>query len=54
MDEEYCRLCGAEIGDGGGDGLCEDCFFVHADPDWLAEHYPWRQDEKSESDVMDD
>ena len=40
MDEECCRLCGDVIDAGGGDGLCESCYFVHADPEWIREHYP--------------
>ena len=59
MDEEqeHCRLCGEVIDAGGGDGLCEACYFAHADPDWLREHYPWRQGDQGEpddSDVLDD
>ena len=54
MNEEHCRLCDEVIDENGGDGLCEACFFAHADPAWLQEHYPWRQDEPDDSDVLDD
>lgn len=54
MDEECCRLCGAEIDENGGDGLCEACYFAHADPAWLAEHYPWRQADQGEGETLDD
>ena len=52
--EEHCRLCGEVIDADGGDGLCGECFFAHADPEWLAEHYSWREGEPGDSDVLDD
>ena len=54
INEEHCRLCGEVVDDSGGDGLCEACYFAHADPEWIREHYPWRQDEPDDSDVLDD
>ena len=36
-----CNACSEDFDlDDLADGLCEDCYFVHADPEWVAEHYP--------------
>ena len=40
INEEHCRLCGEVVDDSGGDGLCEACYFAHADPGGFASTIP--------------